>query len=86
MPGPPIVGAAEALGGTDGPSASTSAPASAENGTERASRTARVLARLATMRCSHVPSEERPSKRSMPRRTPSQASCTTSSATARSPT
>jgi hypothetical protein len=56
---------------------------SAENGTERASRVARVFATLTAMRKIQVFSDERPSKRSMPRSTPTQASWTTSSATAR---
>ena len=49
----------------------------------RASRSPRVRARLATIRRIQVFSEDRPSKRLRPCRTPSQASCTTSSATAR---
>ena len=49
----------------------------------RASRSPRLIAMLTTMRMIQVFSDERPSKRSMPLRTPSHASCTTSSATAR---
>ena len=52
-------------------------------GVSRRSRTPAVRARLTTMRNSHVFSDDRPSNRSMPRTTPSQVSCTTSSATAR---
>jgi hypothetical protein len=54
-----------------------------ENGMLRASRTPRVFAVFATMRKSHVLSDERPSNLSMPLSTPSHASWTTSSATAR---
>ncbi len=50
---------------------------------ERRSRVPVVLARLTRMRNSHVRTEERPSNRLMPRSTPTQASWTTSSATAR---
>ena len=56
---------------------------SAEKGTLRPSRTPRVLARFVRMVNSHVLSEDRPSKRSIPWSTPSHVSCTTSSATAR---
>src|SRR5262249_47634191 len=52
-------------------------------GTLRASRPPRVLAVLVTIRKSHVFSDDRPSNRSIPLRTPSQASWTTSSATDR---
>ena len=52
----------------------------------RRSRTARVLARLPTIRRTQVRSDERPSNRSSCRSTPTQASWTTSSATARLPT
>ena len=51
---------------TDGSSDASSAPASDENGTLRASRTARVFARFVRIRKSHVLSDERPSKRSIP--------------------
>ena len=66
--------------------AGSSSPSSSdENGSERASRTARSRAMLATIRNTQVRSVERPSKRSMPLRTAIQASCTTSSATLRTP-
>jgi hypothetical protein len=52
----------------------------------RDSRSPRVLAVLTTIRITHVLREERPSNRSRPFRTPTQASCTTSSATAREDT
>ena len=80
MAGEGIIGATEALG-LDG--ALVALGASDAKGTERASRAPRVLAMLTTMRRIQVRSDERPSKRSMPLRTPSQASWTTSSATAR---
>ena len=51
--------------------------------TLRASRAPAVRARLTRIASSQVRSDERPSKRSMPRSTPSQVSWTTSSATAR---
>jgi len=57
-----------------------------ENGTLRPSAFARVLAMFATIRYIHVRSEDRPSKRSRPFTMPSQASWTTSSATAREDT
>ena len=47
----------------------------------RASRSARLIARLVRMRKIHVFSEARPSKRCRPLSTPSHVSCTTSSAT-----
>ena len=53
------------------------------NGTVRPSRAARVFARLIRMRKIQVFSDERPSNAQMPWITPSQVSCTTSSATAR---
>ena len=56
---------------------------SAEKGVLRDSRRARLLATLMRMPNSHVLNEERASKRCTPRSTPSQASCATSSATAR---
>ena len=67
-------------GSNDG--ASRSSPASDANGTLRHSRWPLVFAMLLTIRRIHVRSDERPSNRSMPCSTPSQASCTTSSATA----
>jgi hypothetical protein len=67
------------------PSAASRA-AKLENGTERRSRDARVLATLVGIRKIQVFSEERPSKRSNPRSTLSHVFCTTSSATARLPT
>src|SRR5688500_1585019 len=51
-----------------------------EKGTLRCSRTPLVLARLTRMRKIHVLSDERPSKRSRPLRTPSHVSATASSA------
>lgn len=59
---------------------------SAENGTVRPSRSARVFALLVRMRNIQVLSEDRPSNRLMPRNTPSHASWATSSATVRSVT
>jgi hypothetical protein len=59
----------------------SSAPTPA-NGTIRPSRAALVLARLMRMRKIQVLSDERPSNAQMPWITPSQVSCTTSSATA----
>src|SRR5207237_1133391 len=56
---------------------------SEENGTERPSRCARVLAVLVRIRKIQVFSDDRPSNRLIPFRTPSQVSWTTSSATAR---
>ena len=56
--------------------------ASDENGTWRASRTARVRARLTRMRKIHVFKDERSSKRSSPLSTASHVSWTTSSASA----
>src|SRR4051812_6516014 len=66
-------------GSTEG-SCSPPSASSAENGTLRRSRTPLVLARLTRMRKIHVFRDERPSKRSIPLSTPSQVSCTTSSA------
>ena len=54
----------------------------AENGRDRDSRSARVFAVFVRMRKIQVLSDERPSKRPIPRSTPSHASWTTSSATA----
>ena len=51
-----------------------------ENGTLRASRPPLVIALFMTIRKIHVLSDDRPSNRSRPRITPSQASWTTSSA------
>ena len=62
--------------------ASRSSPASDANGTLRLSRWPRVFAVLTRIRKIHVRSDERPSNPFKPRSTPSQASCTTSSATA----
>ena len=62
---------------------SSSRPASDENGTDRASRRARVRAWLARMRKIQVRSDERPSNRGRLLRTPIHVSWTTSSATAR---
>ena len=60
---------------TTGPMSSTA--------TLRRSRLPAVLAWLIRMRNSHVRTDERPSKPSSPRSTPTQVSWTTSSATAR---
>jgi hypothetical protein len=68
-------------GSTDGPSVS-SATASAEKGVLRRSRAPLRIATLVRMRKIHVLSEERPSKRSIPRITAIHVSCTTSSAAA----
>jgi hypothetical protein len=81
-----MVGAKEALGVHRGLPFGGLARCQARNGTERRSRDARVLATLVGIRKIQVFSEERPSKRSNPRSTPSHVSCTTSSATARLPT
>jgi hypothetical protein len=51
-----------------------------ENGTLRESRPPLVIALLITIRNIHVFSDDRPSKRSRPRTTPTHASWTTSSA------
>lgn len=66
-----------------GPSPAASRSASELSGTVRRSRCPRAIARFMAIRNSHVFSDERPSKRSMPWSTPSHVSCTTSSATAR---
>ena len=68
--------AANAAGSTVG----RSSLSSAENGMLRASRTARVRARLTRMRKIQVRSDERPSKALSPRTTASHVSWTTSSA------
>ena len=69
-----------------GSSPPVSAATTAENGTLRASRSPRVLARLVRMRNSQVFNVERSSKRSRPLTTASHVSCTTSSAAWRSRT
>ena len=69
-------------GSTDG-STSGSAAQTEEKGTLRASRCPRVFAVFTRIRKIHVRSDERPSKPSSPFSTPTQASWTTSSATAR---
>ena len=61
----------------------TSSAATPANGTVRPSRTARVFAWLMRMRKIQVLSDERPSNAQRPWITPTQVSCTTSSATAR---
>ena len=61
--------------------ASTTGPMSS-TGKLRRSRTPALMARLTRMRNSQVRNDERRSNRPMPRRTPIQASWTTSSATA----
>ncbi len=81
-----MVGTEEAVCGTAGSSSPSSGPARLENGTLRPSRWPRVFAVLVRIRKIQVRSDERPSKRSIPAITPSQASCTTSSATAREDT
>src|SRR5438034_164297 len=70
---------AESTAGSD---PSTSLSAKSEKEIIRLSRTPRVLARFITIREIHVLNDERSSNRSIPLRTASQASCTTSSATA----
>ena len=62
---------------------SSSSPASEDSGTERRSRSARVLAWLTRIRVIQVRSDERPSNLGNPRSTPIHVSWATSSATAR---
>nr|WP_245972051.1 hypothetical protein [Solirubrobacter pauli] len=76
---PQAPSAVKRAGSTVGPPSSAS---NADSGTLRRSRSPRVRARLATIVAIQVFRLERPSKRSRPCRTPSHASCTTSSATA----
>jgi len=67
-------------GSTAGSSASRDA--TEENGTALFSRAPWLLAWFVRIEKIHVPSAERPSKRSIPATTAIQVSCTTSSATA----
>ena len=57
-------------------------PPASRTGTLRPSRCPRVFAMFVRIRKIHVRNDDRPSNRSIPFSTPSQASCTTSSATA----
>ena len=72
----------EALRIDGGASPASSRSASEAKGIVRRSRSPRVRAWLRAIWKTQVRKLERPSKRSRPRRTPSQVSCTTSSATA----
>ncbi len=76
-----VSGVSKRSGSTAG--APRSVPASEANGRLLPSRCPRVLAMLVRIRKIHVRSDDRPSKLSRPRSTPSQVSWTTSSATAR---
>ena len=82
------VGIAESTGSGRGPPRARRRPSSRrrkrkENGSTRRSRRPRVRAMLSRMLAIQVRSDDRPSKRSIPFRTASQVSCTTSSAIAR---
>src|SRR5207249_6840176 len=76
------VAALNRAGSTAGSGRPASSSANSEKATIRLSRTPRVLARFITIREIHVLNEDRPSNRSIPFKTASHASCTTSSATA----